>query len=162
MQAVLESLKDLDMQHPQTEEQNVVTSSSESLQKDYVNSMNASSTTTEQQGPSNSESTSTAVELQAPETASTPIINSPKMTPGHITHDSSVSSEGPASDQSTTESGSTGSSARSDTLASIQSSSDSDLSANTKATLTVERNPTNNIMDGLMRRWDLNFFRNGR
>ncbi|GLT47507.1 hypothetical protein SLA2020_212000 [Shorea laevis] len=162
MQAVLESLKDLDMQRLQTEEQDVATSSSESLQKDYVNSMNASSTTTEQQGPSNSESTSTAVELQAPETASTPIINSPKMTPEHVTHDSSVLSEGTASDQSTTESGSTGSSARSDTLASIQSSSDSDLSANTKATLTVERNPTNNIMDGLMRRWDLNFFRNGR
>jgi hypothetical protein len=34
------------------------------------------------------------------------------------------------------------------------------LSGNTKATLTVERNPANHIMDGLLRRWDL--FRNGR
>ncbi|CAI0560094.1 unnamed protein product [Linum tenue] len=36
-----------------------------------------------------------------------------------------------------------------------------DLSGKTKATLTVERNPTNhNIMDGLMRRWDFSLFRN--
>jgi hypothetical protein len=36
------------------------------------------------------------------------------------------------------------------------------LSGNTKATLTVERNPAGHIMDGLLRRWDFNLFRNGR
>ncbi|KAL3634563.1 hypothetical protein CASFOL_021617 [Castilleja foliolosa] len=30
----------------------------------------------------------------------------------------------------------------------------------TKVTVKVVKNPTNNIMDGLLRRWDLNFFRN--
>nr|ABK94721.1 unknown [Populus trichocarpa] len=47
-----------------------------------------------------------------------------------------------------------------DTSGSIHGSIDTDLSGNTKATLTVERNPANHIMDGLLRRWDL--FRNGR
>ncbi|GKV19511.1 hypothetical protein SLEP1_g29760 [Rubroshorea leprosula] len=162
MEAVLESLKDMNLQHPQTEEQNNGTDSSESLQKDNVNSLNASSTT-EQQGPSKSESAATLVECQSPETVTTAVTNGPKITSEQISHDSSASSIGPVSDtQSTIESGSTGSSSLSDTSANIQSSSDVDMLANTKATLTVERNPTNNIMDGLMRRWDLNFFRNGR
>lgn len=30
----------------------------------------------------------------------------------------------------------------------------------TKATVTVEKTPTSNVMDGLLRRWDINFFRN--
>ncbi|GLT81482.1 hypothetical protein SLA2020_528650 [Shorea laevis] len=162
MEAVLESLKDMNLQRPQTEEQNNGTDSSESLQKDNVNSLNASSTT-EQQGPSKSESASTLVECQSPETVTTAITNGPKIASEQISHDSSASSVGPVSDtQSTIESGSAGSSSLSDTSANIQSSSDVDMLVNTKATLTVERNPTNNIMDGLMRRWDLNFFRNGR
>ncbi|CAN0898547.1 Uncharacterized protein YqkD [Linum grandiflorum] len=40
---------------------------------------------------------------------------------------------------------------------------ETDLSGKTKATITVEqRNPSNKIMDGLMRRWDFNLFRNNR
>ncbi|CAM8979489.1 unnamed protein product [Rhodiola kirilowii] len=42
----------------------------------------------------------------------------------------------------------------------IQSpSSSSHLVDNTRVTFTVEKSPTNNILDELMRRWDLNFFR---
>lgn len=41
-------------------------------------------------------------------------------------------------------------------------SKEADLSANTKATLTVEKSPGTNVMDGLMRRWDFNFFRNNQ
>ena len=40
------------------------------------------------------------------------------------------------------------------------SSSDADMADRTKATVTVERTPSGNIMDGLLRRWDLNFFKN--
>ncbi|KAL7123910.1 hypothetical protein ABFS83_14G013600 [Erythranthe nasuta] len=40
------------------------------------------------------------------------------------------------------------------------SSSEADMADRTKVTLEVEKTPTNNIMDGLLRRWDLNFFRN--
>ncbi|KAI3715384.1 hypothetical protein L6452_22365 [Arctium lappa] len=42
----------------------------------------------------------------------------------------------------------------------VVSSSDADLADRTKATVTVERTPSSNIMDGLLRRWDLNFFKN--
>lgn len=49
-----------------------------------------------------------------------------------------------------------------DVSASNQSSTTtiSDAVDQTKATVTVEKSPTSNIMDGLLRRWDLNFFRN--
>ncbi|KAK7387819.1 hypothetical protein VNO78_22613 [Psophocarpus tetragonolobus] len=49
---------------------------------------------------------------------------------------------------------------RSDSSATLQSSSETDISHNTKATVTVVRNPTSHVMDGLMRRWDFNFFKN--
>jgi len=61
---------------------------------------------------------------------------------------------------SVTESSNTSGSARSDSSASLQSSSDTDVSHNTTATVTVVRNPAGHIMDGLMRRWDFNFFKN--
>lgn len=56
----------------------------------------------------------------------------------------------------------TSASAVSDSSASVQCSSDTDISHNTKATLTVVRNPASHVMDGLIRRWDFRFFRNSR
>lgn len=50
-------------------------------------------------------------------------------------------------------------SSHSDSSVSSQCSSDTDISHNTKATLTVIRNPTGHVMNGLLRRWDFNFFR---
>ncbi|KAK6146135.1 hypothetical protein DH2020_020004 [Rehmannia glutinosa] len=46
------------------------------------------------------------------------------------------------------------------TLANQTSSSEVDMADRTKVTVKVVKNPTSNIMDGLLRRWDLNFFRN--
>ncbi|XP_024979295.1 uncharacterized protein LOC112516468 isoform X2 [Cynara cardunculus var. scolymus] len=46
------------------------------------------------------------------------------------------------------------------TATAVVGSSDADLADRTKATVTVERTPSSNIMDGLLRRWDLNFFKN--
>ncbi|XWS35067.1 hypothetical protein CRYUN_Cryun21dG0094300 [Craigia yunnanensis] len=166
MEAIIESLKDLEMQRLQTEEQpEACADSSESLQKDETNSRDTISIT-EKCSSLSPESTSTPVEHhQAPfETESTLVINSFNVALEHTSPDTSVSSVEPAFDSppSTLESGSTRTSAGSDTSASIQSSSDADMSASTKATVTVVRNPSNNIMDGLMRRWDLNFFRNSR
>ncbi|PIN08518.1 hypothetical protein CDL12_18910 [Handroanthus impetiginosus] len=48
----------------------------------------------------------------------------------------------------------------SDTAVGEQSSSQVDMADRTKVTVKVEKTPTSNIMDGLLRRWDLNFFRN--
>ncbi|XP_027933366.1 uncharacterized protein LOC114188900 isoform X1 [Vigna unguiculata] len=47
-----------------------------------------------------------------------------------------------------------------DSSATLQSSSDTDISHYTKATVTVIKNPTGNVLNGLLRRWDFNFFRN--
>ncbi|KAK4379914.1 hypothetical protein RND71_001776 [Anisodus tanguticus] len=47
-----------------------------------------------------------------------------------------------------------------ETSVSNQSSSSVDTVDGTKATVTVVKNPTSNVMDGLWRRWDLNFFKN--
>nr|KYP72807.1 Uncharacterized protein yqkD [Cajanus cajan] len=44
--------------------------------------------------------------------------------------------------------------------ASLQSSTDTDISHHTKATLTVIKNPASHVLNGLIRRWDFNFFRN--
>ncbi|KAF2287816.1 hypothetical protein GH714_002818 [Hevea brasiliensis] len=91
--------------------------------------------------------------------ASSSEINDENSAIEHPSPDPTVSSTGPAFDTSPsmTESRSTTTSGRSDTSGSIQSSIDTDLSSNTKATLTVERNPASHIMDGLLRRWDFSF-----
>ncbi|XVE81509.1 hypothetical protein DITRI_Ditri15bG0070200 [Diplodiscus trichospermus] len=166
MEAIVESLKDLEMRRPQTEEQpKACDDSSESLQKDGTNSRDTSSAT-EKCSSLPQESASTPVDHHpAPfETDSTLVINSTNVNMQHTSPTTSVSSVETSSDMppSTLESGSTGTSALSETSPSIQSSSDADMSGTTKATVTVVRNPSNNIMDGLMRRWDLNFFRNSR
>ncbi|XP_021291881.1 uncharacterized protein LOC110422336 [Herrania umbratica] len=165
MEAIIESLKDLETQRPQIEDQpKACADSSESLRKDDINSRDTSSTT-EKCSSLPPQSTSTPVEHQAPfETESKLVINGSNVAHEHTSPSTCVLSVGPAFDTppSTIESGSTVTSARSDSSGSIQSSSDADMSASTKATVTVVRNPSTNIMDGLMRRWDLNFFRNSR
>ncbi|KAB2062028.1 hypothetical protein ES319_A10G126000v1 [Gossypium barbadense] len=165
MEAIIESLKDLDMRQPQTEEQaKACADSSESAKKDEINGRDTCSTT-EKSSSLPLESTSTqVVHDQVPfETQSTLVINGSNVGLEHASPDTSVSSLGRAFDRapSTEETVST-SCARTDSSASTQSSSDADMSGSTKATVTVVRNPSNNIMDGLMRRWDLNFFRNSR
>lgn len=42
---------------------------------------------------------------------------------------------------------------------SVVSSSNADVADRTKAMVTVEKGPSSNIMDGLLKRWDLNFFK---
>ncbi|KAK8661393.1 hypothetical protein V6N13_090998 [Hibiscus sabdariffa] len=151
MEAIIESLKDLDMRHPQTEEQpKTCADSSKSLRRDEINSRDACSTA-EKCSSVPLESTSTQVDGS-------------NVSLEQASSDTSVSALGHAFDTppSTEESGSTSISTRTDTSASTQSSSDADMSGGTKATVTVVRNPSSNVMDGLMRRWDLNFFRNGR
>ncbi|KAK8643585.1 hypothetical protein V6N13_012873 [Hibiscus sabdariffa] len=142
MEAIIESLKDLEMQRSRTE-------------KDETNSVSTSSTT-EKYSSLSPESISTPVEHnQAPfETESME----------HASRDTGVSTVEPTFEvpPSVPEPRSRETSARSGTSATTQSSAGVDISASTKATVTVVRSPSNNIMDGLMRRWDLNFFRCSR
>ncbi|OAY55874.1 uncharacterized protein LOC110611849 isoform X3 [Manihot esculenta] len=159
MEAVIASLKDLEMRYPNAEEKqtSVNPTSVESSQKHYVH---ASSSTAE-----HCDSLKT-IEQREPSKvgpAFSPAINGENSAIEHPSPDS-VSSVGTTFDtpSSMAESISTTTSSRSDTSGSIPSSTDTDLSSNTKATLTVERNPARHIMDGLMRRWDFNLFSNNR
>ncbi|KAG8373023.1 hypothetical protein BUALT_Bualt12G0127800 [Buddleja alternifolia] len=47
-----------------------------------------------------------------------------------------------------------------DTSSANQISPEVDMADHTRVTVNVVKTPTSNIMDGLLRRWDLNFFRN--
>ncbi|TXG71885.1 hypothetical protein EZV62_000464 [Acer yangbiense] len=105
-----------------------------------------------------------SIERSVPQKAESTYIslaNGPDFASQNPSPDSSMSSAGPPFDTppSIIESASTATSSRSDS-ASIQRSSDADVSNNTKATLTIERNPSGHIMEGLMRCWDFGFFRN--
>ncbi|KAK2646867.1 hypothetical protein Ddye_022062 [Dipteronia dyeriana] len=165
MEAVIMSLKDLEMRHPEAEVQptSATTDSFESSLKDIRND----SPTTENCKSVKTETSSISVEERSvPQKAESTYIslaNGPDFTSQNPSPVSSMSSAGPPFDTppSIIESASTATSSRSDS-ASIQSSSDADVSNNTKATLTVERNPSGHIMEGLMRRWDFGFFRNNR
>jgi hypothetical protein len=181
MEAVLESLKDLEMRPPHAGEPPGVSASS--LKPSHKDDQDASPS---EHGalPLETESTSVLVSAQNLATplplkkeSTSVLVNAQNLaTPLPLkTESTSVlvnaqnlatpdtnAAAGSAFDAPSPgmETGTTGTSARSDTSASTHSSSDADMSANTKATLTVERNPASHIMDGLMRRWDLNFFRN--
>ncbi|KAG6664400.1 hypothetical protein I3843_02G077600 [Carya illinoinensis] len=159
MEAVIESLKDFEMRHPQAGEPPGVSSSS--IMPSPKDDLEASPM--DHCGPLKTQLISTSVkhcESSKTQPTSTSVINGQKLPSEHPSPDTSVS-VGPVFDAppSGRETGGAGTSVRSDTSASIQSSSDADMSAKTKATLTVERNPASHVMDGLMRRWDFNFFR---
>lgn len=149
MEAVIMSLKELETRHPQVEGQqsSVVTTTHEPSPKD---------------GPqlsSTREHSDCVPSRMDPTNASASNGNDLVF---EIPSPSSVSSAGPSTNnaRSVDESASTGASTRTDTSMGIQSSSDTDVDDRTKATVTVVKNPSSNIMDGLLRRWDLNFFKN--
>ncbi|XP_015888233.3 uncharacterized protein LOC107423223 [Ziziphus jujuba] len=165
MEAVLLSLKELEMRSPQRQSEEQLEStpdSFKSVQKD--DHLDAASSADHLQ-LLKTESTSSSLEhcgLSKTETTSSSVDKANDSEPKQLPADTREPSAGSASDTppSASESRSTEPSTYSDTSRSSQTSSDSDLSANTKATLTVERNPTSHVMEGLMRRWDFNFFRN--
>ncbi|CAK9161879.1 unnamed protein product [Ilex paraguariensis] len=148
MEAVIESLKDLEMRHPHIDESpsTVATDTPEPSHKD------------------DSGDSSSANERFPLKTKSNPTLaaNSHDLAAQHPTLDLSISSREPPTNAAPLikESGSTGTPGHTDTSVGNQSSSDADMYDHTRATVTVVKNPTSNIMDGLFRRWDLNFFRN--
>ncbi|OVA20086.1 hypothetical protein BVC80_1665g49 [Macleaya cordata] len=162
MEAVIESLKDLETRHPHEEEHssNLDTNSPESSQKDDSKSSSIAGNcrSSEMDGTSTSETKNTT-DLASEHPSST--MASAVSTPPSLTE------SGPPS---VTESRSAaGNSVYIDPPASVPNSSgsnipapaqDADTAGGTRATITVQKNPASNIMDGLMHRWGLNFFRN--
>lgn len=175
MEAVIESLKELEMRHPHAEDQppNVGTALPESSKKDNQDA----SSTAEQNGPLRAapvpdsgtnchvDTCSTTEQCGSSKSQPTSATTDHNLAVDQPSPDTSVSSVEPAFDTPKSFIGSESTrttSAQSDGSMSIQSSSDADVAGNTKATVTVVKNPASHIMDGLMRRWDFNFFRNSR
>ncbi|XP_020225871.1 uncharacterized protein LOC109807698 isoform X2 [Cajanus cajan] len=186
MEAVMESLKDLEVQNPHTEQPTsssvstmsvaVESSDKDASSKEISRSMETESSSLKDTTYSKSKTTSSASEECEPLNGGSNSIS--------VNHSQSLVSEpspvpslsleapqlqlqpqlpppmAPADASSVTESSNTSGSARSDSSASFQSSSETDISHNTKATVTVVRNPAGHVMDGLIRRWDFNFFKN--
>ncbi|XP_009339931.2 uncharacterized protein LOC103932104 [Pyrus x bretschneideri] len=163
MEAVILSLKDLEMRGPQAEEQ-PPGDTLDSLKSSQKDDQQDDASPAEKRGLLETESTSTSVghfgSLKT-ESSSTSVSKSHDSRPEDQSRTRVPSTE-PAlqTPLSIMENGSAGPSSRSDASESIQSSSDGDLSAKTTATVTVVKNPASNVMDGLIRRWDFNFFRN--
>ncbi|XP_071716104.1 uncharacterized protein [Rutidosis leptorrhynchoides] len=72
----------------------------------------------------------------------------------------STSSAEQSSDITASADGSGSASKRSVSDTGLVGSSDADMADRTKATVIVERGPSSNIMDGLLKRWDLKLFKN--
>ncbi|KAK3010648.1 hypothetical protein RJ639_011813, partial [Escallonia herrerae] len=148
MEAVIESLKDLETRHPHVEETKSTIEerppgrSQKDDPDDSFTSERTVSFMTEPATASAANSHDTASELTSLDTSLSstefPLNGAPSMK----------------------ESGSTCASSCTDTSKGVQSTSNTDMVDCTKATVTVVRNPTSNIMDGLLRRWDLSFFKN--
>ena len=152
MKAVIESLKDLDMRPPNLGEQ---TSSADT---DHPNKASGDEKPDESSTTDHSVSSSTE---SNPKVAA----NEHHLASQLSSPDTSVSSVGPSpsTDTPLLELGTTGNSGHSDASTDIKTSSGAaDMFDCAKATVTVVKNPSSNIIDGLMRRWDLNFFRNSR
>ncbi|KAJ4847240.1 hypothetical protein Tsubulata_004645 [Turnera subulata] len=162
MEAIIESLKDVEVGPPPSGEQPACVSPAvESSQRGD----SCVSSTTEHCGPSETMPTSASIngrESSKLESSSSSVIDGQQLASEQPSPATSASSTGHEFDtpKSMAESRSTTMSARSDTSEGNRSSTDADLSGNTKATLTVEKNPAGHIMDGLVRRWDFNLFRN--
>lgn len=171
MEAVMMSLKDLEMRH-YSENDPLPDTSIESFGSSQKDGQ-ATSSTTELSEASKTESMSTSAseingqnrtfdvfhDTNTP--SSSPSWDNP---PAAIQSDTNSLSKCPVENsQQVTELGvEKTSSVGTEGSASIQSPLDTDMSGNTRATLTVVRNPSSNIMDGLMRRWDFGLFRNNR
>ncbi|CAN6551508.1 unnamed protein product [Malus baccata var. baccata] len=162
MEAVMLSLKDLEMRGPQADEQPPWdTPDSLNLSQKYDQPDDAS--TAEKRELLETESTSTSVGhlgSSKTESISTSVSKSHDSRPEDQTPTRVPTTEPASQTPLSIMDGSAGASSQSDTSESIQRTSDSDLSAKTTATVMVVKNPASNVMDGLIRRWDFNFFRN--
>ncbi|XP_061347931.1 uncharacterized protein LOC133293376 isoform X3 [Gastrolobium bilobum] len=173
MEAVIKSLKELETRNPEVEQPPVSSFSttmcvepsdqdgSDASSHEISKPMETESSFVKHSMHSTEETTSTASDVCGPlkaESNSILVIHSHNLAsePSSVPclSSSAASPTPPLDTSSVTESG--------DNSASVQSSLDTDISHNTKATLTVVRNPPGHVMNGLMRRWDFKFFRNSR
>lgn len=168
MEAIIESLKDLEMRQPEDLPSNLGTATS--MSSDAMDAMIADSN-----GPSEMVRTSmpgsnedatkacTAGSNGASEAVGSSILSSANL---DSTMDSALNDQGspivePTSAKNSSSSDTVSSTACTSTDGS-SSTEDADIAAGTRATLIVQKNPASHIMDGLAHRWGLKFFRSNR
>ncbi|KAK7292361.1 hypothetical protein RIF29_08139 [Crotalaria pallida] len=166
MQAMIESLKDMDIGNPQAEQPPASSVSTVSVETSVKDDSRAASQEISRPGESESSLVKHSTDSKFKSISTAPGSDSASVSePTPVPTVSSVGAPSsplpPLPDTSSiTESSNISGSSRSNSSVSVQSSSDADISHNTKATVTVVRNPAGHVMDGLMRRWDFNFFKN--
>lgn len=152
MEAVIESLKDLETRHPHEETQppSVASITIDSLHKDELDT-----STTERAGPAGTvtSSTSTSNDNEVPREFSSTDVQVPT---GPM---SSTSASIAVAARSTVSAGSDATSIPGSSHGD-KSTQDADITDGTRATIKVQRNPASHVMDGLVHRWGLNFFKN--
>ena len=149
---MIESLKDLDTRQSNLGEQ------PSSADIDHPNEASRDEKPDESSTIDRSMSTST-------ESNPTVVANGHHLASQLSSPDTSMSSVGPSpgTDTPLLELGTTGDSGHGDASTDIKKSSGAvDMGDCTKATVTVVKNQSSNGIDGLMRCWDFNFFRNSR
>ncbi|KAK4266431.1 hypothetical protein QN277_027353 [Acacia crassicarpa] len=163
MEAVIESLKDMEIRNPQVElspPPGVSTVPAGPSEKDQQASSH------ELSRPIDISSSSIKSKAESISSVASEMSGLPEAKSQNLASVPSLSSEGAQVDSSPAKDSSVNtsvSSFSSDSVASVPSSSDTDVSHNTKASLTVEKNnQAGHVKDGLVRRWDFNFFRNSK
>ncbi|KAJ8622615.1 hypothetical protein MRB53_031144 [Persea americana] len=152
MEAVIESLKDLEIRHPHDEGQPPSVGSITP-----ISSVEAGpdTSTAEHAGPlvTVSSSTSASHDSDSHECSSSGgfMPNGPTVGTSSASAVSASSVASASSDLSTSVPGSPHAN---------KSSQEADVTGGTRATITVQRNPASHVIDGLVHRWGLNFFRN--
>ncbi|RDY09434.1 yqkD, partial [Mucuna pruriens] len=166
MEAVIDSLKDREIRNPEIEQALVSSDSTMSVEPsdkddshEISKPMETESSLLNHSVHSTASTISTASDAcESLKAESNSISVIPSLSSSKIP---SPPPQPPLDASSVAESGDTESASTSnDSSASLQSSSDTDISHNTKATLTVVKNPSSHVLTSLMRRWDFNFFRN--
>ncbi|KAG9457439.1 hypothetical protein H6P81_001947 [Aristolochia fimbriata] len=137
MEAVIESLKDLETRHPHEEDQPTPENIINPVQSEKYYASVADSNGCKETASACSTSTSSS-EVAAIEEASLPAPAAPQ----------SADTRSPCTKVSSTGDDSSGS-----------SSSINDGTGGTRATLRVEKNPASHVLEGLVHRWGLNFFK---
>lgn len=167
MEAIVESLKDLEMRQPQDPPSSLGTATSVLLDAMDV-------TTTDSNGPSETVRTSVVPESNEDATkactagsngASVAVASS--TVPGTNSEDPALNNQGSHIMEPTSAENSPSSDVLSGTACSpldgVSSIQGADMEAGTRATLIVQqKQPTSHIMDGLAHRWGLKFFRSNR
>lgn len=147
MEAVIESLKDMELRHPQEGVQSNIDVASNDPSSEGMQASMSESNDLSPEGAGVTTSMCSKLEESA-----TPQTNT--IRPCAATESSSM--KGSNSSENTCDS------TRSSVYGSSSSQQGADAADGTRATLVIQKNPSSHVMEGLAHRWGLNFFKSNR